>query len=197
MSTEPIPATPQEFTPLQILVIVILLATLLSAAAQWDNQFKLHKATPNSYQRRLCLAAASIAFLMIIGYISLLAIYIGDIRAGWPSGRVLPGQRSIPFTICAIYCTVASYSGSCIIVLASLHRYHRLCSVVKGSKHEKFFNAAKYGSITATIIVIMANISHGFIYRSPIFVVIIPLCLFWLIFTEFYANVSVFLNTNL
>jgi hypothetical protein len=192
MSTEPITTTPTDFTPLQIFIIAILLATLLAAAAQWDNQFKLHKATPNSYQRRLCLAAASIAFLMIIGYISLLAIYIGDIRAGWPSGRVLPGQRSIPFTICAIYCTVASYSGSCIIVLASLHRYHRLCSVVKGSKHERFFNAAKYGSIAATIIVIMTNISHGFIYRSPIFVATMSLCFSWLLSTEFYANISVF-----
>jgi uncharacterized membrane protein YidH (DUF202 family) len=190
MTIEPIPDAPTEFTPLQIIDIVILLATLLSAAAQWDNQFKLHKATPNSYQRKLCLAAASIAVSMSIGFLFLFSIYIADIRAGWPPGRVLPGQRSMQFKICSIFCIIVTYGGSCVIVQASLHRYHRLCSVIKGSRHESYFNVAKYGSIAAAIIAVIANSVNGYIYRSPALVGVLALSMFTLYFIDFYANYS-------
>jgi hypothetical protein len=69
-------------------------------------------------------------------------------------------------------------------------RYHRLCSVIEGSRRELYFNIAKYGSIAAAAIAFITNVINGFILRMILFRAILTLCFLWLLSVDFYANYS-------
>lgn len=177
-------------TPFRVFISLLIIGTFALAAVQFTNQIKLHQKTPNSQQRKLCLAAASMTVVMCVGYSVFFVTYLYFLSTGMSSKKQDP--RKWPLLYAVIYGNylVVAYSGFVLIVLASLHRYHRLCSVAKGSTHEKVFVVAKYGSICSSIIAIITNVINVLIVENVLLTVTQTIAIGWMVSVDFYANYS-------
>jgi hypothetical protein len=180
------------FNPIVPIIVPILMAAFVAALVQFLNQYKLHKATPNSAQRKLCFVGASVglslAVLNVIGYTT----YKVYRQFGMPPGRLEPFEWPIPFALLDSAMYVINYIGCCIIVLASLHRYHRLCAVAEGTLHEKLFLIAKYGSVVAAGLASISNIVDLYLFKHLAFVIVSALTLGFMATVDFTANYYVF-----
>jgi hypothetical protein len=179
---------PNTFTKLQSAVFLTLMATFLAALFQFKNQIELHRETPNSAQRKLCFVAASFIVAMVVENIVLLFVYVYALLDGLPSGRLDPGEWPISVSVLAIIGFILSYIALLLIVLASLHRYQRLCSV---EENNISFRIAKIGSFVAAPLAFLCNSISGFLVQHIILSLTQSLCIGWLLAIDFYANFSV------
>jgi hypothetical protein len=172
--------------------------TIFPIGAQWYNQYKLRRATPNSEQRKLCFLASTFCLLgcceMIVSkanYQILLATQ--QVRPG----KLIPGEWPISIVVFTIIGFLLFYASLYLIVLASLHQYHRLCGVQKGTLHEKLFQASKYATIVATICAFLSNSIIVFLFRHFTLGLLLILSQACLLILDFYLNFTVCLGINI
>jgi hypothetical protein len=179
-------------TLLQASVLGVVVLTIFPVGAQWYNQYKLRQATPNSEQRKLCFLAST---LCLLGCCELIvsAVYYQILLATQQirPGKLIPGEWHISIVVLAVCSYFLLFSGWHYIVQASLHRYHRLCSVQKGTLHEKLFQASKYTTTVAAIVATLSNTVNVFVYGHATFSVLVMLSQAWLVILDFYVNFSV------
>jgi hypothetical protein len=169
---------PNTFSKLQSIVFLTLSATLVAALFQFKNQYELRRDTPNSAQRKLCFVAASFNLAKVFNNIALLTVYVYALLDGLPSGRLAPGEWPISVSVLAIIGFIIGYTAILLIVLASLHRYQRLCSV---EENNISFRIAKIGSIVAAPLAFLCNTTTGFLVEHIILSITQSLCIGWLL----------------
>jgi hypothetical protein len=108
-----------------------------------------------------------------------------------PPGLLNPGEWHFITVVVVILGYFTVFVSLHYIVMASLHRYHRLCGVQKGTLHEKLFQSSKYATTVATVCVFLSNSVNIFVYRHVALSVLVTLSLAWLVLLDFYLNFSV------
>jgi hypothetical protein len=172
-------------------ILITLGITFIITLAQFQNQAILYQKTPNSEQRKLCLAGATVVVIKMACNIAFGGIYFAALINGLPQGHLKPLEWPIAISIGASICYALSYTAMTIIVLASLQRYYRLCSVEEGTTHEKIFIVAKKGSIGCAVLGFSFSSFNNVVYRSLAFTAVVFLCYIFVIIVEFYSNYAV------
>jgi hypothetical protein len=114
--------------------------------------------------------------------------YVYALLDGLSSGRLGPGEWPILVSVLSIIGFILSYTSILLIVLASLHKYQRLCSV---EENIISFRITKIGSFVAAPLAFLCNTTIGFLVEHIILSLTQSLCIGWLLAIDFYANFSV------
>lgn len=150
-----------------MLALCLLVLTCLVCLSQLKTQWYLHRKTPNSNQRRLCLLATFFSTVLAVNCTVFLIIFL--VLAGSPSfytGRPKPFTWPIELQITiAIGFTACSTSmGFCLV--ASMQRYYRLCGIIYGSRSYYLWLTAYYVGISAAPIHAVMTISGALFYDN-------------------------------
>lgn len=176
-----------------VLAALTIFPTIIAVSWQWRNQFLQFRQTQKSVQRRLCFAVATsaLAYSISLVLVACLTTYFFSSGQLQP-GKLRPGAAHPVFAVVTVTNYLFAFTCMALIVAASLHRYHRLCSVYSESLHGKIFLVGLYGTIASSVLAFCFNTVDVLVYEHVLFQVGLSLTIAFPVVVDFLANFLVF-----